>query len=207
MQILNKRNNMDIKTKIISVLDREIEEANKEISELGAACKSANAEDYCDIEDETEFWGRHKNKIIGIKTEMEEFFKEAEAELDFSPACGLNIPEGADQEDACVAHIAQKVSEEMSSPSCTAKEATRQTICEIVRKQACIPDSDILNCSCDLKDTYALESLEMIELIYKVEEEYGINIASRDAAKLVSIDDIVGYVNSYLQVLRKQCAK
>jgi acyl carrier protein len=76
-----------------------------------------------------------------------------------------------------------------------------------VRKQACIPDSDILNGSCDLKDTYALESLEMIELIYKVEEEYGINITSRDAAKLVSIDDTVDYVNSYLQALWKQCAK
>ena len=198
---------MDIKTKIISVLDREIKEADKKILELEVKSRSDNPELYNDLEDETNFLVSYKNKIINIKKEMEEFFKETEAKLDFSPACGLNIPEGVDQEDACAAHIEQKVSEEMSSPSCTTKEAIRQTICEIVRKQACIPDSDILNGSCDLKDTYALESLEMIELIYKVEEEYGINITSRDAAKLVSIDDIVDYVNSYLQALWKQCAK
>jgi len=93
-----------------------------------------------------------------------------------------------------VARIEQKVLEEMFSPNCSAKEAIRQKICRIVRKKACIPDTNILNGSCDLRDHYALESSEMIEIISEVEEEYGINIPNRDAAKLKSIDEIVSFV-------------
>lgn len=45
-------------------------------------------------------------------------------------------------------------------------------------------------------DDLAADSLDIVELVMSVEEEFGIEIPDGDAEKIVSIGDVVAYVKS-----------
>lgn len=44
-------------------------------------------------------------------------------------------------------------------------------------------------------DDLATDSLDIVELIMSIEEEFGIEIPDSDAEKIVTVEDVVNYIN------------
>ena len=68
-----------------------------------------------------------------------------------------------------------------------------EKIKEIVAEQLSVDTSDITLETSLTKDLEA-DSLDAVEVIMEIEEEYGIEISDEEAEKFVTIGDIVAYV-------------
>lgn len=68
-----------------------------------------------------------------------------------------------------------------------------EKIKEIVAEQLSVDTSDITLETSLTKDLEA-DSLDAVEVIMEIEEEYGIEIPDEEAEKFVTIGDIVAYV-------------
>lgn len=74
------------------------------------------------------------------------------------------------------------------------KKETADKIISIVADKLHI-DAATINSSSTLQDLGA-DSLDMVDIIMKVEEEFGIEINDEDAEKMQNIDDVINYVHS-----------
>jgi len=74
------------------------------------------------------------------------------------------------------------------------KEDTRNKIVDIVAKKLDI-DKDVVLQSSSFEDMGAY-SLDMVEIIMKLEEQFGIEINDDDAEKLTSLNQVVEYIGN-----------
>ena len=74
------------------------------------------------------------------------------------------------------------------------KEDTRNKIVDIVAKKLDI-DKNVVLQSSSFEDMGA-DSLDMVEIIMKLEEQFGIEINDDDAEKLTSLDQVVEYIGN-----------
>jgi len=68
---------------------------------------------------------------------------------------------------------------------------------EIVAEQLALPEEDIKNDSHFIDDLGA-DSLDIVELIMTMEEEFELEIPDDDAEKMLTIQDVIQYVSSKL---------
>lgn len=68
---------------------------------------------------------------------------------------------------------------------------------QIIKAQAGINDC-VKIYKIDTKDIFGLDSLDEIELIMQVEEEFGIEISDEEAFKIVIVGDLIKLVKSKL---------
>ncbi len=56
-------------------------------------------------------------------------------------------------------------------------------------------DADEITLETSLKDDLGADSLDAVEIVMAVEEEFGIEIPDEEAQKIVTVKDIVDYVS------------
>ena len=70
-----------------------------------------------------------------------------------------------------------------------------EKIKKVISEQTGIDESEIKMESTFTEDLN-IDSLDMVELVMELEEEYGIEIEEDDADKIKTIADVVNYINS-----------
>lgn len=73
------------------------------------------------------------------------------------------------------------------------KEETRSTVVEIVMEKLHVDKEAVLKAQ-TFQDLGA-DSLDMVEIIMKLEEIFGVDINDEDAEQLTSIDQVVDYIH------------
>ena len=64
---------------------------------------------------------------------------------------------------------------------------------EIIAEQLSV-DADSITEASSFKDDLGADSLASVELVMALEEEFGIEIPSEDLEKIVTVNDIIGYL-------------
>ena len=66
---------------------------------------------------------------------------------------------------------------------------------ELIADQLSV-DADSITEASSFKDDLGADSLDVVELIIALEEEFGIEIPETEAEKVVTVGDVVDYINS-----------
>ena len=64
---------------------------------------------------------------------------------------------------------------------------------EIIAEQLNCDEGEI-NVDTSFKDDLGADSLDLFEMVMALEEEFGIEIPSEDLEKIVTVNDIIGYL-------------
>ena len=67
---------------------------------------------------------------------------------------------------------------------------------EMIAEQLNCEESSITETT-SFKDDLGADSLDLFELVMALEDEYGIEIPSEDLEKIVTVGDVVEYVNAH----------
>ncbi len=68
-------------------------------------------------------------------------------------------------------------------------------VVEIIANQLQI-DNDIIDGSCKIMEDLGADSLDVVEMLMSMEESFGITVPDEDIEELVTVDDVVAYVES-----------
>lgn len=60
-------------------------------------------------------------------------------------------------------------------------------------------DPDEIKLESSIVDDLGADSIDLIELIMNLEEEYGISISDEEAVKLKKVGDVVDFINSQVE--------
>ena len=71
-------------------------------------------------------------------------------------------------------------------------EKVKETVAEALGA-----DIDTITAETSFKEDLGADSLDLFELTMALEDEYGIEIPSEDLEKIVTVDDVVEYVNAH----------
>ena len=58
-------------------------------------------------------------------------------------------------------------------------------------------EAETITADTSFKDDLGADSLDLFELVMALEDEYGIEIPSEDLEKIVTVGDVVEYVNAH----------
>jgi acyl carrier protein len=75
---------------------------------------------------------------------------------------------------------------------------TRDKLITIVKEQLGVEESDI-KYEASFVDDLGADSLDTVEIIMSIEEEFGIEIPEEDAAKAKTVGDVINYINDVLK--------
>lgn len=75
---------------------------------------------------------------------------------------------------------------------------SEKKIKEIIADQLGIPEEEIINKASFVEDLGA-DSLDIVELIMAMEEEFEIEISDEDAEKLLTVQDTLDYIKKHAQ--------
>lgn len=67
---------------------------------------------------------------------------------------------------------------------------------EIIAEQLGVPASDVTPEASFIEDLGA-DSLDIVELVMALEEEYGVEISDEDAEKIRTVKDVVTYIEAH----------
>ncbi len=77
----------------------------------------------------------------------------------------------------------------------------RKVICmydrvvEIIADQLQI-DNDVIDGSCKIMEDLGADSLDVVEMLMAMEESFGITVPDEDIEELITVNDVVAYVES-----------
>ena len=60
-------------------------------------------------------------------------------------------------------------------------------------------DQDEIKLESSIVDDLGADSIDLIELIMNLEEEYGLSISDEEAVKLKTVGDVVDFINSQIE--------
>ncbi len=72
-----------------------------------------------------------------------------------------------------------------------------EKVSEIISEQLDVSEDDVV-LSASFVDDLGADSLDQVELIMAIEEEYDISIPDEEAEKIVTVQDAVDYINKAL---------
>lgn len=67
---------------------------------------------------------------------------------------------------------------------------------EVIIDQLGVEDEDSITMETTFIDDLGADSLDVVELIIALEEEFGMEIPETEAEKIVTVGDVVEYINS-----------
>ena len=68
---------------------------------------------------------------------------------------------------------------------------------EVISEQLGIEDTDSITTETTFIDDLGADSLDIVELIMALEEEFDMEIPKEEAEKITSVGDVVGYIESH----------
>lgn len=75
-------------------------------------------------------------------------------------------------------------------------EAVYEKVKGVIMEQLEIEDEESITMDTTFIDDLGADSLDVVELIIALEEEFGIEIPEAEAEKIVTVGDVVEYINS-----------
>jgi len=69
---------------------------------------------------------------------------------------------------------------------------------KIIVEQLGVDESEVVPTASFVEDLNA-DSLDLVELIMSLEEEFGLEISDEDAEKIVTVQDAIDYINEHLE--------
>ncbi|MBE3557335.1 MAG: acyl carrier protein [Firmicutes bacterium] len=79
-----------------------------------------------------------------------------------------------------------------------AESETFDRLKKIIVDRLDVDEADITP-TASIKDDFGADSLDIVELIMEIEDEFGIEISDEDAEKLVTVEDAVKYIDTHKQ--------
>jgi len=73
----------------------------------------------------------------------------------------------------------------------------QEKIIEIISSQLSVPKEKVVP-QASFTDDLGADSLDLVELVMAMEEEFGMEIADEDAEKLQTVQDTIDYVKQHL---------
>jgi len=73
----------------------------------------------------------------------------------------------------------------------------QEKIVEIISSQLSVPKEKVVP-QASFTDDLGADSLDLVELVMAMEEEFGMEIADEDAEKLQTVQDTIDYVKQHL---------
>lgn len=73
------------------------------------------------------------------------------------------------------------------------EEEVFEKICDILKDQLSIENKEI-ELSSKLIDDLGADSLDLVELVMAMEEEFGVEIPDSDAETILTVEDVVKYI-------------
>jgi acyl carrier protein len=77
-------------------------------------------------------------------------------------------------------------------------EDTFPRVKKIIVEQLGVEDEEVVPTASFVEDLNA-DSLDLVELIMSLEEEFGMEISDEEAEKIVSVQDAVDYINEHVE--------
>jgi acyl carrier protein len=77
-------------------------------------------------------------------------------------------------------------------------EEVESKVREIISEQLGVPADEVTREASFIEDLGA-DSLDIVELVMALEEEYGIEISDEDAEKVRTVKDVVSYIEEHLE--------
>ena len=74
----------------------------------------------------------------------------------------------------------------------------RDKIIKIIKEQLNVKESEI-KLEASFVDDLGADSLDTVELLMAIEEEFGIEVPDEDADKAKTVGDVINYINSALE--------
>ncbi len=74
----------------------------------------------------------------------------------------------------------------------------QEKIIEIISSQLSVPKEKVVP-QASFTDDLGADSLDLVELVMAMEEEFGMEIADEDAEKLQTVQDTIDYVKQHLE--------
>ena len=71
----------------------------------------------------------------------------------------------------------------------------KEKIKNLIAEQLCISVEKVTD-TADISKDLGADSLDVVELLMALEEEFGVSISDEDATKIKSVNDIVAYIES-----------
>ncbi len=68
---------------------------------------------------------------------------------------------------------------------------------KIIAEQLGVPEDEVVPDASFIEDLNA-DSLEMVDLIISLEEEFGVQVSDEDAEKIKTVKDAIDYLNEHL---------
>ena len=78
------------------------------------------------------------------------------------------------------------------------KMDVQEKIIEIISSQLSVPKEKVVP-QASFTDDLGADSLDLVELVMAMEEEFGMEIADEDAEKLQTVQDTIDYVKQHLE--------
>jgi len=69
---------------------------------------------------------------------------------------------------------------------------------KIIVEQLGVDENEVVPTASFVEDLNA-DSLDLVELIMSLEEEFGLEISDEDAEKIVTVQDAIDYINEHLE--------
>jgi acyl carrier protein len=79
----------------------------------------------------------------------------------------------------------------------TVEKTVERRVIEIIVEQLGVSEEEVTLEASFIEDLGA-DSLDLVELIMAMEEEFGIEISDEDAEKIQTVQDVVNYINEHM---------
>ena len=76
--------------------------------------------------------------------------------------------------------------------------STFDRIKKIIVEQLGVDEAEVVPTASFVEDLNA-DSLDLVELIMSLEEEFGLEISDEDAEKIVTVQDAIDYINEHVE--------
>ena len=82
---------------------------------------------------------------------------------------------------------------------------TRSRITKIIKEQLGVEASEVKP-EASFVDDLGADSLDTVEILMAIEEEFGIEIPDEDAENAKTVEDVISYIDNLLANVKKPCA-